>query len=194
MKGEKQRGFQNTRQAFWLGGMPFPEQEHQRLCWWKVSKAIQHSPQEFNTITLHPVGSKFSSNNARESHHLWKVYHLGTAPPQPSPVSPTYIRSGAKLKQCTCLIEAYGKSLYLYACSLENCIHHQSEASSSEVLHQDIQYELLSLFGSARTTYWTDEQLRTVFNPEHLYRSSKQWKRDLQSRRAVPNNSFVFTS
>lgn len=42
-------------------------------------------------------------------------------------------------------MESYEKSLYLCACSIENCTHHQSEASSSEVLHQDIQHELLCL-------------------------------------------------
>lgn len=31
----------------------------------------------------------------------------------------------------------------------------------------------VSLFGSARTTYRTDEQPGTEFNPEHLYRNSR---------------------
>lgn len=40
-------------------------------------------------------------------------------------------------------MEPYEKSLYLYACSIKNCTHLQSEASHSVVLHQDIQHKLL---------------------------------------------------
>lgn len=107
--------------------------------------AWEQSPKEFNTATLHHVGSKFSSNNAREGNHLWRVHLLGIAQPQPFPISPTYITRRAKFQQCTHLMEPYAKKFYLYASSIKNCTRLQSEASSSEVFHQDIQHELLCL-------------------------------------------------
>lgn len=150
------------------------------------NRVWQQSPKEFNIVTLHHIGSKFSSNNAREGYHLWRVHHSGTAQPQPSPVSPIYIRKRAKLQQRACLMEPYEKSFYLYACSIKNCTHLQPEASSTEVLHQDIYSTSYCVFvGLCKNNlldWWaTGNRIRPWTSVQKLQVTfqQKQWKRDL---------------
>lgn len=147
--------------------------------------AWQQSPREFNTVTLHHVGSKFSSKSAREGHHIWRVRHLGTALPQPFLISPTYIRRRAKLEQCTHLMEPYTKSFYLYACSIKNCTHLHSEASSSGVLHQDISTScrvFVRLCKNNLLDWWaTGNRIQPWASGQELQMTfqQKQWRRDL---------------
>lgn len=110
-----------------------------------VSKATQPDSRVPKSLTLLPY-TMLVPNSAVTMPGKVTTYeeprHSGTAQPQPSPVSPIYIRR-AKLQQLACLMEPYEKSLYLYACSIKNCTHLQSETSHSVVLHQDIQHKLL---------------------------------------------------